>query len=393
MLLALRRIRYPPLTSVQKAVVHSGNTFGLNLFKDLNKATAGHNLLVSPLSVSMALGMALNGARGSTRDGMEQTLTFTGLSSDDINATYSDLIGALTSADPAVQMQIANSIWYKPVLIVEQSFLDANTTYFNALVRSIDFSQPSSAGTINAWVSDNTHGKIPTIVPDPIPIDIVMYLINGVYFKGTWTRKFDSTATRDELFTKSDGSTEQCGMMRGVDTVNFMNANGVLGVDIPYGQEGFSMTLLLPPSGTTIDDFIAGISSERWESWTSSFAVQPVMIYLPKFKLSYMAVLNQTLTDLGMGLAFTDAADFTGIDKRGSLAISEVIHKTFVQVDESGTEAAGATLIGIRATSTGGGDGVAVIRLDRPFVYVIREHVSGSILFIGKLAVPSWSQE
>ncbi len=378
----------PPLTPAQKVVVSSGNSFGLKLFKAMNASEVGENLLISPLSVSMALGMTLNGANGSTKEAMEQTLGFTGLTREEINSSYATVMNALTNLDPRVQMEIGNSIWYRPILNVEQAFKEVNATYFGAQITSLDFGDPAAASIINGWVSDKTHGKIPTIVDDPVSSDIVMYLINAVYFKGTWTHRFDSTATYDAQFKTSGGLTVPCRMMTMTDTLAFMRENGLVGVDLPYGSGGFSMTIFLPPDGTSIDDFIAGVTPEQWDNWTNRLAFTELQIRMPKFKLSYDTMLNRPLESLGMGIAFSDLADFTGIDKRGQLAISEVKHKTFIQVDEEGTEAAAVTSVGMRATSAGGGP--PVILLDRPFLYVIREHASGAIMFVGKLAQPKW---
>jgi len=380
----------PPLSGVEQAVANSSNAFGLNLFRELDKASNGEDLMVSPLSVSMALGMTLNGAEGSTRDAMEQTLGFTGMGSDQINGTYAGLISSLTTADPTVKMEIGNSIWYRPLLQVEQAFKDVNISFFNAQIRSIDFSSPAAAGIINGWVSDATHGKIPSIVPDPVPSDIVMYLINAVYFKGSWMHRFDSTLTYDGIFHLTDGGTVPARLMMTTDSLPYVQSNGLQVVDLPYGSEGFSMTLLLPPSGTSIDAFVSSLTSEKWESLVGQMMRTQVRVLLPKFKLSYFANLNATLSNLGMGIAFTDGANFTGIDRRGSLAISEVLHKSFIQVDEEGTEAAAVTSVGIRATAVEGGATIPVVLLDRPFIYVIRERTTGVILFVGKLAEPKW---
>ncbi len=378
----------PPLTMSQKAVVNSGNTFGMNLFRAINSNAVETNLMISPLSVSMALGMTLNGARGATQDAMGQTLGFTGMTNDQINTTYAELIDGLTNLDPTVQMQIANSIWYSPILQVEQDFKDVNTTYFNAQIRSLNFSAPGAAGIINGWVSDATHGKIPTIVPDPIPDSILMYLINAVYFKGSWTHQFDPANTHGGTFHLSNGSTVPCEMMSTKDTVSHSISGELTVVDLPYGMAGFSMTILLPPQGISVDQFIADLSAEKVAAWTTSLSTSEVKLYMPKFKLTYKETLNGVLKQLGMGIAFSDAADFTGIDKRGNLAISEVLHKTFIQVDEEGTEAAAVTSVGVGATAIG--PGIPTIMLDRPFVYIIREQASGTILFIGKLAQPEW---
>ena len=379
----------PPLDLAQQSVVHSSNWFGMNLFKQLNAGSTGRNLMISPLSVSMALGMTLNGARGATKDAMAQTLGVVSRSSDQINTTYSEVIQGLTNLDPTVQMDIGNSIWYSPILQVEQAFKDVNTTCFYAQIRSLDFAAPGASGVINGWVGDATHGKIPTIVPDPIPDSIVMYLINAIYFKGSWTHQFDPSSTRAEVFHESDGSTAPCQMMNIQDTIPCFIDSALECVDLPYGLVGFSMTIVLPPEGVNIDQFIATeISSERIAAWSTRLRKSEVRLSMPKFKLEYKETLTEVLKQLGMGIAFSNAADFTGIDKRGSLAISEVLHKTFIQVDEVGTEAAAVTSVAVGATAIGGG--IPSIVLDRPFVYVIREHASGTILFIGKLARPEW---
>jgi serine protease inhibitor len=382
----------PPLNSFQKGVVNSANTFGLKMFRDMDRRNVGQNVLISPLSVSMALGMALNGARGSTEDAIRQTLGFAGMVTDDINSTYAELTAALTSLDPTVTMDIANSVWYRPELQVEQAFKDVNAAYFGAQIQSLDFSDPSAAGVINGWVSDATRGKILSIVPDPIPSGVVMYLINAIYFKGTWTFRFDSTATRDDDFILTGGAKTPCRMMIAGDSIAYLEADGLQAVELTYGSAGFSMTILLPPGGTDIDQFIADLTPEKWDGWVQHLTTTNVEIHLPKFKIPFFALLNPHLVNLGMGIAFSDAADFRGIDRRGNLAISEVLHKTFIQVDEAGTEAAAVTSIGFRATSVGGGGGIPVIILNRPFLYVIRERLSGTILFIGKLAQPVWQE-
>jgi serine protease inhibitor len=381
-------IQERPLTNAEKAIVSADNAFSFKLLVSLNKNAAGKNLFICPLSVSMALGMTLNGANGPTKDAMKATLGFTGLTQDDINQSYATLAALLTGLDPKVQMQIANSIWYRPTLIVENAFKQVNMTYFNAEVNSIDFADPSAPLTINGWVDSKTNGRITNVVPPTIPDYIVMYLINAVYFKGSWTYRFDPNYTKDDAFFLTDGSKSTCSMMAQKDTVPYFVQNGVQGIDLPYGNAGFSMTVILPPPGVNVDDFVAGLTQDQWNLWTASLSKREVSVYMPKFRITWRNSLREVLSAMGMGVAFSDAADFTGIDKRGFLAISDVLHVTFVQVDEEGTEAAGVTVIGMSATAVGVNP--AIMRLDRPFIYAIRENQSGTILFIGKLALPSW---
>jgi serpin B len=213
-----------------------------------------------------------------------------------------------------------------------------------------------------------------------------MYLINAIYFKGTWTYQFDQNLTRDDLFELPDGSKSPCKLMYQKGTFRYFANNEVQVVDLPYGDAGFSMTVVLPKAGTKIDDFVAQMTQQRWTEWTSTLSSEEGDLYLPKFKLEYEKRLNDVLKSMGMAIAFSPSlADFTRIDKRGQLFISEVKHKTFVQVDEEGTEAAAVTSVEISRTSMG-----LVIRVDRPFVFAIRENHSGTILFMGKIVEPTF---
>lgn len=378
-----------PLTSLEQSLVAADNSFGFKLFTAVNNTEAGNSVFVSPTSVSMALGMTLNGANGTTRTAMAQTLEFAALSQNDVNDSYKSVIALLTGLDPKVKFQIANSIWYRSELNVEQAFKDANKEHFNAEVNSINFSAPTAAKTINGWVDQNTNGKIKEIVPDPIPGDMVMYLINAIYFKGTWTYRFDTSATHNDSFTLTNGSTKPCRMMSQGGTFDYYADENLQAVDIPYGDAGFSMTILLPKSGTNIESFAASLTQERWNTWAGKLVKTKGDIYLPKFKLEYKKTLNEMLASMGMSIAFdANIANFTNIDRKGNLSISEVMHKTFVQVDEEGTEAAAVTSVGIKATYAGPTDSFTM-RVDRPFVFVIREHHSGTILFIGKIVEPT----
>jgi serine protease inhibitor len=378
-----------PLTSMEQALVASDNTFGFKLFQSVNRADSGTSVFISPVSVSMALGMTLNGANGTTRDAMARTLEFGGMSQNDINTSYKSLIALLINLDPKVKFQIANSIWHRPDLNVEQSFKDVNKQNFDAEINSIDFGDPAAARTINSWVDRNTNGKIKEIVPDPIPRDLVMYLINAMYFKGTWTYRFDSTQTRNDFFILADGSRKPCRMMSQGGEFSYYADDQIQAIDMLYGDAGFSTTILLPKAGTNIETFSGQLTQQQWNTWVGRMSKTKGDIYLPKFKLEYKKKLNDMLIAMGMSVAFIPgSADFTNIDRRGQLFISEVMHKTFVQVDEEGTEAAAVTSVGIGRTSIGPSDNF-VMRVDRPFIVVVREHHSGTILFIGKIVEPT----
>jgi serine protease inhibitor len=381
-----QRVPPRPLTSAESALVTADNSFGFKLFNAVNKTEAAKSVFISPVSVSMALGMTLNGSNGTTRTAMIQALEFAGMTQADINTSYKSLITLLSGLDPKVTLQIANSIWHRPELNVEPAFKEVNRLNFNAEINSLNFSDPNASNTINAWVDRCTKGKITKIVPNPIPSEMVMYLINAIYFKGSWTTSFDSFATRDDFFTRSDGSRTSCKMMFQKGKLRYHADSQLQAIDLPYGDAGFSMTVLLPSAGTNIDDFAGNLSQENWNSSTSRLAFDEVELHFPKFKFEYDKTLNDMLKSMGMSIAFSpNDADFTNIDKRGQLYISEVKHKTYVQVDEEGTEAAAVTSVGVGVTSIGPN---TVMRVDRPFIFVIRENSTGTILFIGKIVEP-----
>ena len=376
------------LTSSEVKLKESSNQFGIKLFRKIVENEQNKNIFISPLSVSMALGMTYNGADSTTLEAMHETLEYGDLSIDEVNESYQSLIKLLTELDPKVIFEIANSIWYREGVSVENDFLNINQTYFNAVVRALDFSSDDAADIINAWVDENTNGKIDKIVDSPINPLTVMFLINAIYFKGTWTYEFDEENTRDDTFFLPDGSEKECKMMSHQCDHNYFENELFQAIDLPYGDAGFSMTILLPKPGINIDSLIAQFSNDSWNSWISSFSAQEVNLYLPKFKMEYKISLKNVLCALGMSIAFDPyQADFTKINTNGNLYISNVKHKTFVKVNEEGTEAAAVTSVEITLTSIGSS---ITMHINRPFVFAIRENHSGTILFVGKIVEPIW---
>ena len=378
------------LTIAEQRLVESDNKFGFNLFKKIIEEEKDKNVFISPLSISMALGMTLNGADGSTREAMQATLEFQGLTMQEVNESYKSLIELLTQLDPKVIFQIANSIWYRQEVTFEEEFLNTNKTYFDAIVQALDFNNPDvAADIINSWVKENTNDRIEKIIEGgDIDQNTVMFLINAIYFKGTWTYEFDKDLTQDDLFTLPDGSQKPIKMMiQENDSQYFENAD-FQAIDLPYGDGNFSMTILLPHPQKDIDFLIAEFNQNNWDQWISSFSEKPGTLHLPRFTLEYELTLNDVLKALGMEIAFDpNQADFTKMYKGSErLFISEVKHKTFVEVNEEGTEAAAVTSVEVGATSAGGSE--FTMRVDRPFVFVIRENHSQTILFMGKIVEP-----
>lgn len=377
------------LTQKGKILVEADNLFGIKLFKEVLKAEDPEkNVMISPLSVSLALAMTYNGADGSTKEAMEKTLELSGFTIDEINENYKMLIDALVSVDPKVLMSIANSIWYKQTFEVEQDFINVNQNYFYAEVSPLDFGNPDAVTTINNWVADKTNDKITEIL-DAIPADAVMYLINAIYFKGIWKYEFDESDTEEKPFYLSNGTTKDVPMMVQEGSFNYLSNDILQAVEMPYGAGNYSMIILLPQYNKTPDDIIGQLSNENWNRWLSEFyEAEKVQIHLPKFKFEYKNKLNDELINMGMGIAFGNA-DFSKINPNAGLYISRVLHKTFIEVNEEGTEAAAVTLVELRESSTGGETGIHFY-VNQPFIFAIKEKYTNSIIFMGKVMEPDY---
>lgn len=371
------------LTSAEEEMIAGSNAFAFGLTRRV-AAAAGprENVFISPLSVSMALGMTMNGAAGETERQLRETLGFGGVTTAEANGAYRGLIDLLRSVDPGVDFRIANSTWTNAGFPVRPEFSRAVHESFDAEARALDFGNAATPGVINAWVNTATNGKIPTIV-DQIDPATVMFLINAIYFKGSWRDKFDVAQTTPMPFTSAGGSTTRPPTMRQQGTFGWLRRNGFQVLDLPYSRGAFSMTVILPDSAVTTDSVLAALTPAQWEVVSQSLAGVDATVALPKLRLEREYALNGALQELGIRNAFTDAADFSRLSPVGGLAVSEVRHKTFVDVNEDGTEAAAVTSVGVTTTSMP--QHVDFI-VDRPFVFVIRERFSGAILFVGRIA-------
>ena len=378
----------PPMkVELKKAEkVTRDNAFTFDLLRAVRKHSTDANVFISPLSVSMALNMTLNGAVGATADEMRTALRETGYSTADINAYSRELREALLRADPKTTIGIANSIWYRQGATVKAPFLEANRTYYNAEVEAIDFTSPTAVSTINGWCAQKTNNRIKEIVKRVDPTTF-MYLINAVYFKGTWTTRFEKKHTFSTDFHRADGSTQKVQMMNLKDTFRCASSDVCDYLEMDYGNHAFSMVVMLPKDGKTTRDVIAAMDGKKWAEAMQSLTLEKIHVFLPRFKAECEYKMHkQILPDMGMKLPFNpEQADLSGIadiSAFGRLFISSVIHKTFVQVDEEGTEAAAVTSVHVMPT---GESSMQVFTVDRPFVFVIREKGTGVILFIGEI--------
>jgi serpin B len=373
---------------VNKRLVSSNTEFAFNVFKELSIEDQNMNIFISPLSISIALAMAYNGAEGTTKDAMARALQLGNMSLEEINQGYLNLMDSLESVDKQVELSIANSIWIKEKFepSVKPDFTQRVKEYFESEVFARDFGSPKTPDEINAWISDKTNGKIDKMV-DEIGPEIVMFLINAIYFKGEWLTKFDESATKEADFFLFDGSTTKVNMMSTTGNGNFSYyaEDNFMAARFPYGRDKIAMYVFLPNRDVPLDSFVESLNQETWEKYIDGFEpVKDLEVKFPKFKLEYgVKRLNDVLEKLGMGIAFSPFnANFRGIAP-ADLFIDFVDHKAVIEVNEKGTVAAAATNVGI---------GFSIKHsfiVDRPFFFVIRDDRSGTILFMGKVEDPT----
>ena len=373
----LETINDPDVSSVASA----NTKFGFKLLQDLQEQEPGSNIFISPLSISIALTMTYNGAVGETARAMAEVLEIDELDLATINHSNAALRTSLENSGPKVQISIANSIWSRQGVEFNSGFLDRNRLFFGAEIASLDFSSPQAADIINGWVDTNTKGKIKKIVQEIDP-GTLLFLINAIYFKGSWQEEFDKSQTRTDIFHLSDGSEKRVPMMHRDGAYPYFRGEHFEAAGLPYGAGDVIMYIFLPNHDSNLNEFLDSLNAENWTSWLSQFS--PVrensMMIIPRFKLEYEVSLNNTLKALGMDIAFGSGADFSGMGP--SLFISDVRHKAIVEVNEEGTEAAAVTVV-VGVTSL-----PPIFRVDRPFFFAIYDAETETILFMGTVTEP-----
>jgi len=378
--------------SVDPTVVSANTKFAFNLFGELVAEELDRNIFISPLSISLALAMTYNGAEGTTKDAMAETLNFGNMSLDEINDQYSNLIESLENADQAVKLLFGNSVWMKKEFepLVKASFTDRITTWYNGETFTRDFRNPQTLSEINGWVYERTQGTIKKIIQEIDP-ELVMLLINAIYFKGEWIVEFDEAATQKQDFFLPEGTTMQVDMMSTSGNFSYYSGENCQVARLPYGRDKIAMYVFLPNEGISLDSFMANLNQTTHDEYISKLRPRGnLIIKLPKFKVEYgVKRLNNVLKKLGMQIAFNPyEADFSGIASTApeNLYISYVDHKAIVEVNEKGTEAAAVTNVGIGITSI---PPSILFVVNRPFFFEIRDDRSGSILFMGRILSPT----
>ncbi len=371
-------------------IIEAGNNFSFELYRNIyNSEKEDKNIMVSPLSVSLALAMTYNGADGETKEAMEKTLKVYGLTPEEINNTYYQLLRTLKSLDPKVLLEIANAIFYRNDFQVEKDFIAVNKKYYDAEVSPLDFASEQATETINGWVADKTHDKIENIIEQITP-DQVMFLLNAIYFKGMWQKEFNEKSTQELTFYPEKGESFNTEMMQRLDTLPYTKNDLFSAIELSYGKGSYNMYVFLPGDEKTVKDITNELNEKNWKNWLESFTItKNVDIKLPRFKYEYEITLNDVLSQMGMGIAFSGSkADFSGISKKDNLFIDYVKHKSFIEVNEEGTEAAAVTVVAIARTSLAPRPQKIPFIVNKPFMYAITEKSTGAILFMGTVNNP-----
>ena len=368
-------------------LTEADNKFGLAVFDQITTARPQENVFISPLSIAIALQMTAHGSTGATWKAMAGTMNLSGLPRTEIPAGNLQLREELVNADKAVRLDIANSLWLRQGVKLQQQFTGDCNTYYQAPVTALDFGRPDAVTTINDWVSKNTNGRIKQIVSD-LKSDEFLVLVNAIYFKGSWTKAFDPKLTAPRDFHLASGSAQRQ-MMNREDRFRYKADDAMQAVVLPYGDGRFNMYIFLPRDKDGLGKLIDATKPDNFTGLFAGLGEKKGTVVLPRFKIEFEQSLNATLKQLGMGLAFAPGADFSRmVVPPNTAAISDVLHKTFVEVNEEGTEAAAVTGVKMLMTAMPRPEDKFSFVCDHPFLCAIRDDATGSVLFLGAIFDP-----
>lgn len=388
---ALKAVEAPTkieITDDARAVAQSNNRFAIDLYKGLREREG--NLFFSPASISAALAMTYAGAEGATEKQMATVLHLE-LAEPQLHEGFATLSTILNSGAQGYRLTMANRLWAQESYPFRPEFVTTTRQHYGAEIAKVDFRQTEEArDEINRWVEQQTEGKIEELLPPGILEAMTrLVLTNAIYFKGAWAEEFSKQATEEAPFHLS-GRQVKAPLMYQTDDFRYGQTDTLEVLELPYAGNDLSMLVLLPKERDGLSRLENQLSAENLEKWTSRLAKREVRVYLPRFKLSSQFKLGETLRSLGMTLAFSEKADFSGMSSAEDLLISEVIHKAYVDVNEEGTEAAAATAVVIApAAAVGKQEEPVVFRADHPFAFLIRDNRTGAVLFLGRVVNPS----
>ena len=368
-------------------LIEETSEFNWNLFRTMNADSPEKNFVISPLSITQAFGMAISGATGENQDEMLNVFGLNNIES--MNDAHKGIREVLSAVDSKTTINIANSAWYNSNYGIKTPYKESLRNYYDAEILGLDFNNGKQAvETINSWVNEKTQGKISNIV-DVVYPSHVLFLINAVYFYGSWTYQFDESATSDAQFYLSSGDNVSIKMMNQENDLEYFDNDNYRGVKIPYGNGTFLMTVILPQNDNTTDKLIESLDAKEWNNINKEHPIRKVGLLMPRFKTECDFKLIPPLSKLGMNMAFDPmyGLGFKNISDL-DIFISEVKHKTFIEVDEKGTEAAAVTGIGVGITSEPDPNSRILFEINKPFLFFISEKQSGAVLFAGKIENP-----
>ncbi len=369
-----------PLSASEAEIASSANNFTFDLMAEIENEQPNENYFISSFSVNTALSMLLNGADQTSQDEFMEVLGLSGLSVEQMNESYRSLVEYIYGSDNSVSLNVANSNWYSDQFTIKQDFADVLTTHYQADIFERNFGSEATLNELNGWIEEETNGKIKNALESISP-DEVMFLINAIYFKANWTSQFDPDATNETTFLLANGQSVEVPTMT-AKVKHWMAYDETLKaqiIELPYGNENYAFTMIMPDSPSDINGLAAKIDVNTLNNTLADSTTYVRELYLPKFQLEFKSNLKNVLVNMGMPLGGLNNL----FKEERPLAISKVIHQSFLEVNEEGSEAAAVTIIGIETTSVS-----PSTRVNQPFIFLIRERNSGTILFSGKLLDP-----
>ncbi|WP_284640043.1 serpin family protein [Paenibacillus silviterrae] len=375
-------------SALEPPIVQASNSFGLRLHKQLSESKPETNVILSPVSLSTAMAMTYNGSEGETKAAMATFLGWQDLPLEQLNGGYKKLEALLREPGSRVKLNTANSLWLNNKWKFHDSFLDTVRSSYEAEVRSLDLQGKNAVGTINGWVNKKTNHRIPSLLTNPLPPEAVMVLVNAISFQGGWKHEFDPSLTREGVFKLAGGGEKKVPLMSLGQQLEYLETDEAEAVRLPYGDGQMAMLLIVPKEGVRLDAVQAKLRQDP-TPWQQRYPAIPGDLRLPKFKAEYGAELREELEAMGMKLPFDRTkADFSAMaPSPPNLFIGQIVHKTFLEVNEKGTEAAAATAVLMEAGSAPPKQRFS-LTVDRPFFFAIEDRQTGAWLFMGSIYEP-----
>jgi serpin B len=374
----------------QQTVVLGNNKFALELYSKLENQQG--NLFLSPYSISTALAMTYAGAKVQTEKQMAEVLCFAPMKNEQFHKVFGEIIKQLNASGEkgSYELVVANALWGQKEYKFLPEFLTLVRENYGGDLQQVDFATQTEEArkTINAWVESKTKDKIKELIK-PGMLDSVTRLVltNAIYFKGKWASPFKPERTQDSPFALLDGQKVNVPTMNQTGKFGYMEANDIWVLEMPYVNDDLSMVILLPKQADGVKDLEKELVSDNLAGWLARMHKREVQVFFPRFKMASEFGLGKVLSAMGMPDAFSGKADFSGMTGSRDLFISAVVHKAYVDVNEEGTEAAAATGVTMKLTSIR--EPLPVFRADHPFIFLIRDNQTGSILFLGRVANPA----